>query len=179
MKRLLVSTLGWVALVSGCGFAPSAPQVLLCSSDAECGEGQVCFPDGCGDPFKNVVVEVTVNNGTGHYAQDFPVPSPMNAASVNIEAFPPVVLTGEMVQRVSTPNGIEGQLYQAPVVVRAQVVSALIPGVARNYEVTISQPERGAYALYLGTGRYTVSVYPANMSIPPAIARQGGVETMG
>ncbi len=172
MKRLLVSTLGWVALVSGCGFAPSAPQVLLCSSDAECGEGQVCFPDGCGDPFKNVVVEVTVNNGTGHYAQDFPVPSPMNAASVNIEAFPPVVLTGEMVQRVSTPNGIEGQLYQAPVVVRAQGVSALIPGVARNYEVTISQPERGAYALYLGTGRYTVSVYPADMSIPPAIARQ-------
>jgi hypothetical protein len=132
----------------------------------------VCFQDGCADPFKNVVVEVTVSNGAGHYAQDFAIPDKSIAGGVNIEAFPPVALTGEMVRRVSTVNGFAEELYQSPVVVRAQGVSSLIPGVARNYEVSISNPERGTYALYLATGRYTVSVYPADRSMPPAITTQ-------
>ncbi|MBL8954160.1 MAG: hypothetical protein JNK82_25510, partial [Myxococcaceae bacterium] len=50
-------------VLSTCSMGPAQDpyQLVACTVDVQCRQGQVCFPDGCGDPGKNIVVEVTGN----------------------------------------------------------------------------------------------------------------------
>lgn len=174
---LIAAVCWWFA---GCGsFFTSTPRPSTCASDDQCAEGHICFPDGCGNPDENVFLEVTPNSRSGNYAQDFAAPSGWGKGNIDIEVYPPVVLTGELSRRVPSGSEFEDVLYEEPVFIRAQGESELIPGVARTYEVSLTKPERGAYALYLGTGRYTVSAYPHDKSIPPSLAQGVSIRADG
>jgi hypothetical protein len=155
-------------LGAGCAYLPDgAPEEsrLVCRSDAECAEGQVCFADGCGDPGQNIVVEVTPNPKAGLHAQDFQVENlrPQH----NLELFGPATLQGQVRREtlVPTPGG-ETTAYLGPVSVRASGESLLIPGVMRRYEGTLV-PDNGGYQLAVGSGRFTVTLLAADPQVPP------------
>ena len=126
---------------AGCAYLPDgAPDEsrLVCRSDAECAEGQVCFADGCGDPGQNIVVEVTPNPKAGLHAQDFPVEN--LRPQQNLELFGPATLRGQ-VRREALP-GSETTAYSSPVSVRVSGESLLIPGVTRRYEAIAGAGQR-------------------------------------
>ena len=67
MKALLPLTL--IALSACSGGRPLMEPI--CTTDADCAEGMLCFAEGCGDPGKNIVVEVEGGALNGQFARDF------------------------------------------------------------------------------------------------------------
>ncbi len=162
MRRVgLLTTLALLGCASGADFA----QVQRCASDDECGSSQVCFPDGCGDPGRNIVVEVVSNTRTGHHAQDFLIES--LAATQNVEVYPSLSLYGEIARwtgPATQPTSRKGPYTQA-VTIYAEGESELIPGTVRRYQTTLT-PERGAYTMQIGAGKYTVTAAADDVAIP-------------
>ncbi|HSP78379.1 MAG TPA: carboxypeptidase regulatory-like domain-containing protein, partial [Myxococcaceae bacterium] len=148
-------------LVTGCA-ASDGYRAISCRGDDECAEGEVCFPEGCGDPGQNIVVEVIPNPKAGLHAQDFRVEQ--LRSQQNIELFDPSLLQG-LVRReeVLTSSPIN---YSAPVTLRVTGESLLIPGVVRRHEATLV-PSDGSYSLSVGSGRYDVTLLPADPELPP------------
>ncbi|HEX8436476.1 carboxypeptidase regulatory-like domain-containing protein [Archangium sp.] len=160
MRRLSTTVLLLAALVTGC--APGDPEdtVISCRNDNECGDNEVCFPEGCGDPGKNIRVEVVPDPKGGLYAQDFRVED--LRSEQNIELFDPATLQGQVrVEGASTSS-----TYSAPVTLRLTGESLLIPGVIRRHETTLT-PESSGYSLPVASGRYTVTLLAANPELPP------------
>jgi hypothetical protein len=151
----------------GCAWLPDDPDEsrLVCRSDAECSEGQVCFADGCGDPGQNIVVEVTPNPRAGLHAQDFTVEN--LRPSQNLELFGPATLQGQVRRQtlLADPNN-STTAYSGSVSVRASGESLLIPGVVRRYEGTLV-PDNGSYQLPVGAGSFSVTLLAADPEIPP------------
>lgn len=139
-----------------------APQV--CQSDSECGEGQVCFADGCGDPGKDLVVEVTPNPQAGLHAQDFALD--LRVAHPVLELQGPALLAGQVRREADADAGTPVESYGGSITVRATGESELLPGVQRRYESTVT-PEGGGYRLPVGTGSFTVSLIPNDATLPP------------
>jgi hypothetical protein len=155
---------------AGCAYLPDGdPEEsrLVCRSDAECGEGQVCFADGCGDPGQNIVVEVTPNPKAGLHAQDFVVEN--LRPQQNLELFGPATLKGQVRRETlqSTP-GSETVAYSSPVSLRISGESLLIPGVTRRYEANLV-PDNGSYQLAVGSGNFTVTLLAADTQVPPQV----------
>lgn len=151
---------------AGCAYLPDgAPDEsrLVCRSDAECAEGQVCFADGCGDPGQNIVVEVTPNPKAGLHAQDFVVEN--LRPQQNLELFGPATLRGQV--RREAP-GSETTAYSSPVSVRVSGESLLIPGVTRRYEASLV-PDNGGYQLAVGSGSFTVTLLATDTQVPPLV----------
>jgi hypothetical protein len=78
---------------ASCSFGPlaGAPH---CTEDSQCNSGQICFPDGCGDPGKGLVVEVTSNTRNGQHEQDFAISDGSLRPTYDVELEAPMNLTG-------------------------------------------------------------------------------------
>ncbi|XXF74999.1 carboxypeptidase regulatory-like domain-containing protein [Myxococcaceae bacterium GXIMD 01537] len=163
MRRLLTAVMA-VLGSAGCGAFSEDPHMMriVCSSDAECSADEVCFADGCGDPGKNIVVEVRPNPQAGLHEQDFPVENlrPRH----NLELFGPASIQGHVLRQSDTDA--PGLAYTQPITVRATGESLLIPGVQRLYSGTFT-PANGDWALKLGTGTFTITLQAADLELPP------------
>jgi hypothetical protein len=148
-------------LVTGCAYSPMDESSISCHSDSECGAEQVCFPDGCGDPGQNIVVEVVPNPKGGLHAQDFQVDA--LRSEQNIELFDPATLQGQVRVEATSSSSVH---YTAPITLRMTGESLLIPGVVRRHESTLT-PDNGAYTLPVGAGKYTVTLLAPNTELPP------------
>jgi hypothetical protein len=159
MKRLTPFVLLTAALATGCGINDPDP-VLGCRSDSECDNDEVCFIDGCGDPGKNIVVEVVPNPRVGLHAQDFRVTE--LRSQQNIELYGSSTLTGHVrVEGLSSNSA-----YSAPITLRMTGESLLIPGLVRRHENTLV-PKEGVYTLPVGAGRYNVTLFANDSELPP------------
>ena len=164
MKRVATITL---LLLSGCSAqGVSAAFAPACTRDEQCDAGNICFPDGCGDPGSNIVIEVTPNARAGVHAQDIAVDS--LTASFDVNAQGATSVDGEVQRTVSALNP---ELYTAPVTIRAAGESALIPGVLRSYQLNTVRLETGAYQLFVGAGKFTVTAVAEEKSIPAVSQR--------
>lgn len=137
---------------------------LGCASDAECADGQVCFPDGCGDPGRDIAVEVVPGATSGQLAQDFRIDRLQPVQ--NLEAFEPAVVLG-MIQQEGL-LGVDAVPYAGEVVFRAYGHSTVIPGRTRSAQYTVL-PDQGAYEVPIPTGTFAVT-YTAKTdpTLPPA-----------
>jgi hypothetical protein len=167
MRRVQATLLALALAGFGCAWLPEDPALsrLVCRSDSECAEGQVCFADGCGDPGQNIVVEVTPNPRAGLHAQDFRVET--LRPSHNLELFGPATLQGQVRRQTLLAEPNPGTTaYTGSVSVRASGESLLIPGVVRRYEGTLV-PDNGAWQLAVGAGRFAVTLLAADLEVPP------------
>lgn len=139
-----------------------------CASDDECPTGQLCYAEGCGDPGKNVVVEVSGGSLTGLYARDFPIADGTLTRSTDFDLGQPLTVSGEFQrERTEIPNPTNRAVYAETVLLRAVGESELIPGITRTYEARFDSPERGRFQLSVGAGRFEVTAMPADRSVPP------------
>nr|WP_225937603.1 carboxypeptidase-like regulatory domain-containing protein [Myxococcus sp. RHSTA-1-4] len=167
----LVPALALLAVLAGTGCAlleeEPDPSQLVCRSDAECGPNEVCFPDGCGDPGRDIVVEVTPNPHDGMHAQDFRV-DPVRP-ELDLELLEPARVAGRVVRATSLPapdGGTTTRPYSEPLHLRADGESLLLPGVTRRYEAELV-PINGAWELPVGTGEYAVTLTAGDLEVPP------------
>lgn len=142
-----------------------------CSSDDQCGASEICFSDGCGDPGRDLVMEVTPNARAGQLEQDFALSNRLTA-QLDFQVKGPGALAGVLARNVGAVEDPKEQvLYTDEVLIRATGESALIPGRARSYEQTFARPERGTWELRVGEGTFTVTATPAEPSVPVAEAK--------
>lgn len=164
MRALKALASAWVgAWAASC----SAPLDVRpsCTTDAECGAPLVCFIDGCGDPGRDIVVEVVANTRASYYAQDFVLDGRLGA-NVDVSLFEPLAISGELLREPEGGMGVAAH-FVSPVTLRASGQSALLPGIARTYEGFFAAPERGVVSLFVGAGTYTVTATPKDSRIPP------------
>lgn len=161
-----------LVMVVGAACAGGAPTgARPCVSDAQCGPAEICFSDGCGDPGRDLVMEVTPNARAGQLEQDFALPAPLTA-QLDLEVKGPSTLSGVLQRSVGALEDPKEQvLYTDDVLIRAEGESALIPGRVRAYEQTFMRPERGAWELRVGEGTFRVTASPAEPSVPVATAQ--------
>ncbi|WP_241759293.1 carboxypeptidase-like regulatory domain-containing protein [Pyxidicoccus parkwayensis] len=160
-----------LALLAGAGCAlleeEPDPSQLVCSSDAECGVNEICFPDGCGDPGRDIVVEVVPNPPARSHAQDFRVDN--LRPEQNLRLAEPAEVAGRVVRATTLPSedgGVVMRNYNEVLHLRAAGESLLLPGVTRQYDATLV-PTNGAWTLPVGTGLYTVTLSPDDLEVPP------------
>jgi hypothetical protein len=149
---------GGCDLFDGTPKSPPPP----CTGDEQCGDGQVCFADGCGDPGEGIVVEVIPGTATGQLARDFPIDS--LEAVEDLPAFEPAVILGAIQQE--SPLNAEAVPYTGDVIVRAHGESVLIPGRKRFVQYTVT-PDQGAYEVAIPAGSFTVTYTPVDPRLPP------------
>ncbi|HVG59827.1 MAG TPA: carboxypeptidase regulatory-like domain-containing protein [Hyalangium sp.] len=172
MRRMRLALLSLALAGIGCAYLPADPNGsnLVCRNDAECGEGQVCFLDGCGDPGQHIVVEVTPNPKAGLHAQDFAVEN--LRPQQNLELFGPATLQGQVRRETLLPAPESSTTaYSSPVSVRVSGESLLIPGLMRRHEATLL-PDNGNYQLAVGSGSYTILLLAADPQVPPQTAER-------
>lgn len=154
---------------AGCALLEDAPDPsqLVCRSDDECGVNEVCFPDGCGDPGRDIVVEVVPNPQEGRHAQDFRVEE--LRPQQDLELFDAAGVKGQVMRATSLPaadGGVAMRSYNEPLHLRATGESLLLPGVTRQYDATLV-PINGTWELPVGTGAYTVTLTAEDLEMPP------------
>jgi len=153
---------------SGCALLDETPDPsqLVCRSDADCATNEVCFPDGCGDPGRDIVVEVTPNPHDGLHAQDFRVDA--IRPELNLALFGPATVQGTTVRVTSMPgaDAPTTRPYSEPLRLSASGESALLPGVVRTFTAHLV-PTNGRWALPVGTGAYAVTLSPEDPRLPP------------
>ncbi len=171
--RRLVALLAGFAL--SCGAAQSDTEASSCNADRDCSEGQVCFPDGCGDPGADIAIEVVPNAAKGLHAQDFQVFD--LKATQNLEVFGAAKLQGE-IRRVppSAPSNDPAlaEPYSGDVRFQISGASAVIPGVIRRYDARVT-PNLGVYSLPVGAGIYQVTAAPDDLAIPPVVLQDRNI----
>lgn len=164
MKTLLP----FMLLALGCG-GETRP-LPVCVSDDQCDSGQLCFAEGCGDPAKNVVVEVEGGSLNGQYARDIPLSAA--AAITDLPIGPPLSVSGEFQrERSASSNPLDRLAYTEAVVVRAVGQSMLLPGITRIYEERFTSPERGSFEMRLGYGDFVLTAMPADRTVPPVVSK--------
>jgi hypothetical protein len=170
-RALPVAALALLAGLVGAGCAlleeEPDPSQLVCRSDAECGLNEVCFPDGCGDPGRDIVVEVTPDPQEGLHAQDYRLGAVRPQLDLVVSG--PAAVAGRVVRDTSLPapdGGTVMRPYSEPLHLRAQGESLLLPGVARGYEAELV-PLHGGWELPVGTGTYTVTLTSGDAEVPP------------
>ncbi|EPX56823.1 hypothetical protein D187_007258 [Cystobacter fuscus DSM 2262] len=148
-------------LLLGCGQS-FGDWVLGCRDDGDCADDQVCFVDGCGDPGRNLVVEVVPNPKEGLFAQDLRVDELRDQQTLLLSG--PSTLRARV--RVQGPTS--STAYSAPITLRISGESLLIPGVQRRQEASTLDPNaEGIYSLSVASGRYAVELLTANKELPP------------
>jgi hypothetical protein len=154
------------------GCADVALERPPCTSDSQCGEGQICFVDGCGDPGKGLFVEVSTSAGGG--AQDFAVGASLEG-NQTLQLAPPAFIKG----LVSQPKSAAGPIvpYSASVSLAAVGQSALIPGVARAFTSSVNLGMvGGTFQLPVATGIYDLMVTPQDPTVPPQVVHSIAVQ---
>ncbi len=149
MKRRAVTLLlGLAASIAAC----SKHSGQACKRDSDCDSDQVCFVDGCGDPARDIRVEVTPSSSIGRYAQDLAIDEVR--AHEDLQVPSPAILEGSI--NTSGPNPPD--LTSSGVAIRAQGESELIPGVLRSFESTLhADLQNGSnYSLPVSSGIYSV-----------------------
>lgn len=151
-----------LALVTGCAATQLDPTVVVpvCTSDLDCGAGQVCFQDGCGDPERGLAVEVVPDTRAGLNAQDFQVDAFRGVQ--DLQLFPPSSASGQIT--------LGDQPYSGRVSVRLVGESELIPGRERVYGGPLTPDAEGYYSVPAGTGVYSMQFQAVDPSIPPVTA---------
>lgn len=151
-------------LCGACASAPGDPP--RCVTDNDCAAGLVCFADGCGDPTRGLVVEITGGATSGLLPQDFEVPELGTVQDFTIQG--PLSIAGSF-QRELTPgvDPTQREVYSSEVLVRATGESVVIPGVLRNYQARYAMADRGVFSMNVGQGQYTVTAAPAAAEVPP------------
>ncbi|WNG17920.1 carboxypeptidase regulatory-like domain-containing protein [Cystobacter fuscus] len=175
MNRSSMGLLGVVltgVLLLGCSaFDPNEP--IGCRDDSNCADDQVCFVDGCGDPGRNLVVEVIPNAKEGLFAQDLRVDELRDQQTLLLHG--PSTLQA----RVRVVGATSSTPYSAPVTLRITGESLLIPGVPRWQEDSTLEPSPqgtySAYTLSVASGRYTVKLLTTNSELPP-LSSSGDVQ---
>ncbi len=158
VRPLLLSLALFSALLGGaCTFGPETTSVSFCSSDNECGPNEVCFTDGCGEPDRNVAVEITVNAVNGHLAQDFALER--LEATQNFPVQQPAVIQGVVQAQSPGGGGVVG--YTQEVTFRVSGESLVIPGQRRSLTYRLT-PDRGAFQFFMPTGRYALTATPSS-----------------
>lgn len=164
--RLSALALTVLAGCSGSRITSALPPA--CASDDECPSGQLCYAEGCGDPGRNVVVEVSGGSLTGLYARDFPISDGTLTRSTDFDLGQPLTVSGEFQrERTELPDPTNRAVYAETVLLRAVGESELIPGITRVYEARFDSPERGRFQMNVGAGRFEVTAMPADRSVPP------------
>ncbi len=142
----------------------------ICGSDEECGEGKVCFAEGCGDPGKGIVVEIEGGSLTGQFARDFAIPTGSLGANQGFELGAPLSINGQFQRELTaTINPLDRTSYTDAVVVRAVGQSALLPGITRTFEARFDRPERGFFEMKVGAGDFNITATPADRAVPPVV----------
>ncbi|OJH36787.1 hypothetical protein [Cystobacter ferrugineus] len=169
MNRSGTGLLGGVLLAGvlllGCGTSfPDEP--FGCRDDSDCADDQVCFVNGCGDPGRNLVVEIVSNAKEGLFAQDLKVDELRDQQTLLLRG--PSTLQG----RVRVQGESSSTAYSAPVTLRITGESLLIPGVPRwQGDSTLDPDPQGFYSLPVASGRYTVKLLTTNSELPPLSSR--------
>ncbi len=153
-----------LALALGCSPMAAYSEGAECQTNRDCGGQMVCFLNGCGDPGKDLVVEVVVNARNGHLEQDFAGQDLNLEGNTPIYAAPPMAFN-VTVLRPLTPGG-EAVPYADRVTLRAEGASDKLPGVQRRYSATMA-PLNGVVTLPTGSGDFVVTTLPDLLSIPP------------
>ncbi len=158
-----------LVLLSACAGPPSV-QGFICTSDEQCDSGQLCFAEGCGDPGKNIVVEIEGGALNGQLARDFPLEAGKLGAVYDFPLDGPLSVSGEFQrERSASSNPLDRTSYTDSVVVRAVGQSMLLPGVSRVYEERFASPERGSFEMRVGAGNYTLTAIPSDRTVPPVM----------
>jgi hypothetical protein len=160
----MIARASLVVLVSACSTSPGSPPP--CLTDADCVSGNICFVDGCGDPTRDLAVEVTGGSTTGLFPQDFEVKE--LGTTQDFFLLGPITIGGSF-QRERTANvdPTQRSIYTEEVLVRATGESVTLPGITRTYQARFSQTDRGTFSMGVGQGRYTVTAFPTNREVPP------------
>ncbi|MDP2272320.1 MAG: carboxypeptidase-like regulatory domain-containing protein [Archangium sp.] len=156
-------------LLSACATSYVGP-VASCTSNEQCDSGQLCFAEGCGDPGKNIVVEIEGGALNGQLARDFPLEPGTLGAVYDFPLEGPLSVSGEFQRERSTSsNPLDRTSYTEAVVVRAVGQSMLLPGISRVYEERFASPERGSFEMRVGAGSYTLTAIPSDRTVPPVM----------
>ncbi len=164
--RLRVVTVLLLVGLLGPGCSAGVSIAPPCITDSECGDGLVCFPDGCGDPTRGIAVEVTGGSTSGLFPQDFTVD--VLGTTQDFELKGPLTLVGSFQrEKTATVDPTLRSIYTDEVLVRATGESELLPGVQRTYQARFSQTDRGTYSMNVGQGLFTVTAFPTSVEVPP------------
>src|SRR6185295_2532954 len=135
----------WLMLFAAAGAVGAAcadiwvPQPKFCTTNAECDQGQICFPDGCGDPGRDLKAQITFAS----QSQEFEITDPeLQDAAYDQEMSRPPLFTGLV--RQDTPTGPVP--FTNSVTLKASGSALLLAGVSRRVELGM-QPLGGQYAL--------------------------------
>ena len=130
-----------------------------CLTDNDCASGTICFVDGCGDPTRDLAVEVTGGSTTGLFPQDFEVKELGTAQDFYLPG--PITIGGSF-QRERTANvdPTQRSIYTEEVLVRATGESVTLPGITRTYQARFSQSDRGTFSLGGGRGGESGTAMP-------------------
>jgi hypothetical protein len=163
MSLLRLSAFGPLLLLAAACASSVANNSPVCTSDAECPAHQACFAEGCGDPSRGLVVEIRGDALAGQYARDFTFDGGVGPIQ-DFELKGALMAQGEFLRL-----GAADPSYSQPVRLFATGESEAIPRVSRSYELLVTQAPRGAYQMPLGTGRFTLTATPTDLSVPPAV----------
>ncbi len=168
LRALAVGLLGLALAAAGCASSVAREKAVACVTDAECGPGANCYAEGCGDTGGRLVVEISGDPRAGQYARDFAIPDGGLTAVKDFPLGPSLVIGGEFQRERSTgidPNNRAN--YTEPVLLRAQGVSELLPGVTRSYETRFATTDRGRFSMTVGAGKFALTAVPGDESVPP------------
>ncbi len=155
-----------LVLIVGCSVDPNGPSES-CASDDQCQAGQLCFAEGCGDPGRNIVVEIE-GGELNPRARDFALEAGKLGAVYDFAIGEPFSLSGEFQrERSASANPLDRSSYTEPVLVRAVGQSMLLPGLQRIYEERFSMPERGLFSMRVGAGSFLLTAMPGDRTVPP------------
>jgi hypothetical protein len=149
----------------GCNSARPS-DLVLCATDADCDNGKLCFAEGCGDPGKGIVVEVTGSQ----LSREFPISTGGLGAVQDFDLGVTPSINGQFQASVSALNPLEKTFYSDAVLVRAVGESPLLPGISRTFESRFDRTERGFFEMKVGAGSFTLTAIPGERALPPATA---------
>lgn len=156
----------WLLLLAAAGAVGGAcapfwiepPGPTFCTTNADCGQGLICFPDGCGDPGSDLKAQITF----AQQAQEFEIKD-LQGAAYNQELSRPPFFSGLIRQ----DTAIGPVPFTNSLTLKASGSALFIAGVPRRVELP-AQPLNGQYLLPVHTGKYfTLFAFSSDTAVPP------------